>query len=187
LSSLAAAIVVAFIKQSVTFGSSFVITPIADTTASVWFPFFALSMSKSHTPDILSEEPTQVPPNLWTFHPASEPRGNSFNFTSGLGTWIPPARTFTGTPLLAVRFVLVKVFVVVPRRVVSFDLLQAKKRDFDDADDAADVLAIFPRRRRRRLEKKTLFETKLTMRGCSQVRTLKKSKPSSSKGSRVAR
>jgi len=80
---LAAAIVVAFIKQSVTFGSDFVITPIADTTANVWFPRFALSMSKSHTPDILSEEPTQVPPNLCTFHPASAPLGKVLTFSSG--------------------------------------------------------------------------------------------------------
>ena len=40
-------------------------------------------MSKSHTPDILSEEPTQVPPNLCTLHPASAPLGKVVTFSSG--------------------------------------------------------------------------------------------------------
>jgi len=120
---LAAAIVVAFIKQSVTFGSDFVITPIADTTANVWFPLFALSMSKSQTPDILSEEPTHVPPNLCTFHPASVPRGNAAACcacaapTSAEGRQRDP------------RFLLLT-------RVVAFD-------DFDD-DDGDAFVVVFP-------------------------------------------
>jgi hypothetical protein len=120
---LAAAIVVAFIKQSVTFGSDFVITPIADTTANVWFPLFALSMSKSQTPDILSEEPTHVPPNLCTFHPASVPRGNAAACcacaapTSAEGRQRDP------------RFLLLT-------HVVAFD-------DFDD-DDGDAFVVVFP-------------------------------------------
>jgi len=49
----------------------------ADTTANVCFSF-EFFINKSHTPEILSEDPTQVPPNLCTSKPPSFPLGHFF-------------------------------------------------------------------------------------------------------------
>jgi hypothetical protein len=110
-----------------------VITPIADTTANVWFPFFALSMSKSQTPDILSEEPTHVPPNLCTFHPASAPLGKVVTFSSGNVS--VKARASAGTAREKTR----RLFLFPPWFPFSL-LFVASDDDFDD-----DAVPIFPR------------------------------------------
>ena len=62
VSSRFAAISVAFIKQSVTFGSPFTATPIADTIPIVNLESFFIK--SSHTPPMRSALPTHVPPNL---------------------------------------------------------------------------------------------------------------------------
>ena len=65
----AAAMSVALMRQSVTLGSPLVATPMAETTPKVFTPDLADSMRRSHTPEMRSKEPTQVPPNLCTSWP----------------------------------------------------------------------------------------------------------------------
>ena len=65
----AAAMSVALMRQSVTLGSPLVATPMAETTPNVLTPDLADSIRRSHTPEMRSNEPTHVPPNLCTSWP----------------------------------------------------------------------------------------------------------------------
>jgi hypothetical protein len=87
-------------------------------------------MSKSQTPDILSEEPTHVPPNLCTFHPASAPLGKVVTFSSGNVSI--KARASAGTAREKTR----RLFLFPPFPLSRF---LASDDDFDD-----DEVTIFP-------------------------------------------
>jgi hypothetical protein len=88
-------------------------------------------MSKSQTPDILSEEPTQVPPNLCTFHPASAPLGKVVTFSSGNVSI--KACTSAGTACEKTR----RLFLFPPPPLSHFVSLD------DDFDDEVTIFPLF--------------------------------------------